>query len=135
MTPIQRGFTLVELMIAVAVVALLGALAYPSYAAQIGKGRRADGKQALIELAQRLERFYTERGTYAGATLGSSGIYPDQSTAGYYTLSITSQTADGFTISAAPRGRQAGDACGSYRYNQLGEQTVAGTALTASSCW
>ena len=131
-----RGFTLIELMIAVAVVGLLSAVAYPSYQQQIAKGRRTDAKQAVLELSQRMERFYTERGTYVGATLGATGLYPNTSSGGYYDLSITTQTLDGFSVKAAPRGTQAGDACASFLYNQLGEQGVStGATLSAAKCW
>jgi len=132
----SRGFTLIELMIAVAVVGLLSALAYPSYQQQVAKGRRADAKQALLELAQKMERFYTERGTYVGAALGNTGLYPNLSTGGYYDLTITAQTVDGFTVKATPRGAQAGDVCASFLYNQLGEQMVGSDAsLSAVKCW
>ena len=134
-TPLRRGFTLVELVIALAVVAILSAVAYPSYTAHIAKGRRADGKQAMLELAQRMERYYTERGTYVGATLGATGIYPNVSAGGHYSLAIASQTADGFAITATPQGRQLGDACGRYGYNQLGEQSVADATLASTACW
>lgn len=134
--PGPRGFTLIELLIAVTVALVLAAVAYPSYSGHIAKSRRGDGKQALVELAQKLERFYTERGTYAGATLGSSGIYPSSSQGGYYTLSITSQTADGFVISAAPTGAQTGDACGTLKYNQLGSASLGSDATaTLAACW
>ena len=130
----HSGFTLVEMLVVVAMVAILGAVAYPSYVSQVTKGRRADAKQALVELAQKLERFYTERGTYAGATLGSTGVYASTSPAGYYTLAITSQTADGFTITAAPQGSQASDSCGTLGYNQIGDRSV-GTGATVAQCW
>lgn len=133
----RRGFTLVELAITLAVVALLAAVAYPSYNSHMTRARRADAKQALLDVAQRLERYYTERGTYAGATLGgTTGIYPDTSPNGYYTLAIGTQTADGFTISATPQGVQTGDACAAFGYNQLGEQSVSAAAtLSAGKCW
>jgi type IV pilus assembly protein PilE len=130
-----RGFTLIEMMIVLVVISLLSAIAYPSYASQVAKGRRADAKQALVELAQRLERFYSERATFAGATLGgASGIYGTTSTGGYYTLSIVTQSASGYTIAATPRGAQTGDACGSFRYDQAGNKTVT-SSLPASDCW
>lgn len=131
----RTGFTLIELLIALAVVALLSAMAYPSYTSHIAKGRRADAKQATLDLAQRMERFYTERGTYAGAALGGAGIYPALSPAGYYSMAIVSQSADGFSITASPLGRQLGDACGTYACNQLGEQTVNDATLSAIRCW
>ena len=131
-----RGFTLIELMIVLAVAALLSTIAYPSYVAQVAKGRRSDGKQALVELAQKLERFYSERGTYVGAALGSSGIYPAVSSGGYYALTITTQTVDGFAIAATPQGVQVGDVCAALGYSQLGEQTVSTSAtLPAAKCW
>ena len=65
-----RGFTLIEMMVVVVVIGLVAAVAYPSYSAQIAKGRRADAKQSLIELAQKLERFYTQRCPGKGAALG-----------------------------------------------------------------
>jgi len=132
----NRGFTLVEMMIALVVVGLLSALAYPSYQQQVAKGRRTDAKQSLLELSQRMERFYTERGTYAGAALGSTGLYPNLTSGGYYDLSITVQSLDGFTVKATPRGSQVGDACASFFYNQLGDQTVGTDAsLSAVRCW
>jgi type IV pilus assembly protein PilE len=136
--PAQRrlGFTLVEVMIALVVIGLLSALAYPSYQQQVAKGRRTDAKQSLLELSQKMERFYTERGTYVGATLGSGGLYPQVTGGGYYDLSITAQTLDGFTVKATPRGAQVGDACASFLYNQLGEQMVSNDAsLGAVKCW
>ena len=132
----RRGFTLIELMVVLAVAAILSAVAFPSYQSQVARGRRADAKQALLELAQKLERFNTERGTFAGASLGSGGLYPLVSSGGYYSLAITSQSADGFTLSAAPRGNQAGDACGALGYNHLGDRSVgAGATLSLDQCW
>lgn len=134
--PPPRGFTLVELMTVLAVAALLAGIAYPSYLAQVAKGRRSDGQQALVALAQKLERFYAERGSYAGAMLGRGGIYPSASTGGFYALSITTQTADGFVIAATPQGAQLGDTCAVLGTNQYGEQTVSTAAtLPAAKCW
>lgn len=132
----RRGFTLVEVMIALVVVVLLSAVAFPTYQQQVAKGRRTDAKQSLVELSQKMERFYTERGTYVGATLGTTGLYPLVTSGGYYDLSITAQTVDGFTVKASPRGAQVGDACASFLYNQLGEQLVSNDAsLSAVKCW
>lgn len=132
----HRGFTLIEMMIALVVVGLLSALAYPTYQQQVAKGRRADAKQSLLELSQRMERFYTERGTYVGAALGNTGLYPNVSSGGHYDLSISAQTLDGFTVKATPRGVQVSDACASFLYNQVGDQTVSNDAsLSAVKCW
>ena len=130
------GFTLIELMITVACIAILAGVAYPSYLGMISKGRRADAKSALLDVAQRMERFYTERSTYVGASLGATGIYAATSAQGYYTLAITAQSASAFTITATPTGAQAGDGCGTYSYNQAGAKSVGGGAtLTSATCW
>ena len=97
-----RGFTLIELMIVIAVLALLVGIGYPSYQDQVRKSRRAEGMGELLELAERMERFYTDRETYAGATLGAAAtnIYPTTTDGGYYTLSIVSQDAVGLWVSS-----------------------------------
>lgn len=137
MKPLRtRGFTLLELMIAVAVLGILTAIAYPAYTTQITKGRRADAKTALVDLAQRMERYYTERSTYVGASLGAGGIYPATSPQGHYNLAIAVQTAAAFAVTATPTGVQSSDHCGTYRFDQLGTKSVGGGAtLSATVCW
>ncbi|KQU82892.1 pilus assembly protein PilE [Variovorax sp. Root318D1] len=61
---IQRGFTLIELMIVVAIVGILASIAYPAYQDSLLKGRRAEARTALLELMQQQERYMTQRGTY-----------------------------------------------------------------------
>lgn len=136
-TPRRRthGFTLIEMMVTVAIVGILAAVGYPSYLEHLAKGRRADGRAALVDLAQRMERYYTERSTYATATLGNSGIYPSTSPQGYYTLSITAKSATAFSIEATPTGSQLHDACGSLGYNQAGDKSTSGGTLPTSACW
>lgn len=130
-----RGFTLIELIIAVAVVGILAAVAMPSYREHIAASRRADAKSALLALAQLMERNYTERGTYASVTLGSTGIYPSTSPQGFYTLSITSQDATGFSLTATRTGAQVGDKCGNYTYDQAGTKGVASATYIVAQCW
>src|SRR3954453_3978060 len=112
----QRGFTLLEVMITVVIVGVLATIAYPSYIAQTQKSRRVDGKSALLAAAVQLERYYTERNTYATATLGAGGVFSNHSEQGYYTLSLTGLSTTGFTLRAAPTGAHAADGCGTLSY-------------------
>lgn len=131
----SRGFTLIEVIIALVVATVLMSVALPAYRDQIAKSRRSDAKTSLMTLAQLMERWYTERGSYAGATVGATGIAPSASSQGYYTMSITAQDAAGFTIRATPTGAQTGDACGSFTYSQAGTRGVTGGTKTAAQCW
>ena len=131
-----RGFTLVELLVVMGLLCVLSAAALPSFQGQLARGRRADGQQALLALAQGLERHYADRGTYVGAALGAGGVYPALSAGGYYGLTIVHQSADGYTLAATPQGGQAADACGALVYNHLGERSVnAAASLATTPCW
>lgn len=66
------GFTLVELMIVVAIVGILAAIAYPSYIDSVRKGRRAEGRTAVTSLLQQQERFFTQNNTYVAFAMGAA---------------------------------------------------------------
>ncbi len=70
----QRGFTLIELMIVVAVIGILASVAYPAYTSSIIKGKRAEGRAALAELLQQQERYMTQRNCYLGFTTTAAGV-------------------------------------------------------------
>jgi len=122
-------------MIVVAVIALLGAVVLPAYQSQIRKAHRADAKASLTTAAQMMERYITEKSTYATATLGSGGVFADRSENGYYALALTDLSAATFTLTAAPQGSQASDPCGTYTLNQAGARGVTGGSLSAAECW
>ena len=141
------GFTLIELMIAVAVIALLLAVALPAYNAQVAKGRRAEGKTALLKAMQLQERRYTAEGQYvtdlgplfglgAGAVVRSGENPAD--TNGWYTLTADT-TGCGVTdlricvrLVATPRVADAN--CGTLTLTSRGQQTESGTRDLAY-CW
>lgn len=130
----QRGFSLFELMIVCVIVAVLAAIAVPSYSAQMQKSRRSDAKAALLGAAGQMERFLTERGTYATATVGPGGVYANTSQNGFYTLALSNLSASTYTLQAIPTGVQANDACGTMTYTDQGVKGVTGT-LAVDSCW
>jgi type IV pilus assembly protein PilE len=133
------GFTLIEVMIVVAIVGILVAIAYPSYREQVLEGRRSEARSALLQLAQAQERFYTANGTYATGVEDSDGDSDASNDVngvsrttenGYYTLSTTGGAT--FTATATPV--VGGDTdCTSLSINSLGQRTGAGA--DSSQCW
>ena len=105
----QRGFTLVELLVTVAIVAILAAVAYPSYQEQVAKARRAEMQGELVRLAQFMERLYSETGCYnPGAdnncALGTAAAPTIGTGNSHYTVAFTDgqPTATTFRIRATP---------------------------------
>jgi type IV pilus assembly protein PilE len=126
-----RGFTLIELMITVAIVAILAAIAYPSYQAQVRKSRRAEAQAHLMALAGRQHQFLVDTRAYAG-TLADIGIAAPTNVAAHYTLTLTVPAGNppSFTLTAAPNGNQASEPCGTLGIDNVGAKTAA-----TSGCW
>lgn len=137
------GFTLLEVMMTVAVVAILAAIAYPSYSQSIINSRRADGSTALLNLANRMEQYYAQNNTYATATIASGVATTDvlstaASSQGYYTVSITAQPQNTYTIQATRAGRQTADThCGDFTLTSAGVKGIVNyaTGFTVAQCW
>ena len=129
-----RGFTLLELMVVCVVVAILASIAYPSYLSYVQKTNRAEGKGALLAAAVQMERYLTERNTYATATLGAGGVYPSTTEHNVYTLTLANLTASTFTLRAAPVGAQVNDPCGTLTFTEAGVKGVTG-AMAVNRCW
>jgi type IV pilus assembly protein PilE len=130
----MRGFTLMELMVVIMIVAILAAVAYPNYTKSILRSNRSDARATLLQIAQNLERYFTENNTYVGATLGSAAATDvwssTSSTAGNYTISFSvTPTATTYTVRATAVGRQAKDtACPNLTLTQQG-------AKAPAACW
>ncbi len=131
----NQGFTLIELVITVAIVAILAAVALPAYKSQTDKARLADGKALLTNMSQQLERCYTKFGRYnaAGCTVvnGTAKTSDDS----FYTVTPAGITATTYTLTAIPQGAQASEAfCANLSLDQAGQQTFSGTG-TVQQCW
>ncbi len=137
---IQNGFTLIELMIVVVVVAVLSSLAYPSYREFVVKAKRTEGKAALLDAAQALERHFTNYNTYP-SSLSTAGVRTysgDSAAKAAYTIAIAAgasgSLASSFTLTATPANGHVDAKCGNLSLNQLGVKGETGT-LTAAECW
>lgn len=140
----SSGFTLIELMVTVAIVAILASIAYPGYQNQMRKTRRADAQAALLSFANAMERHFTENNSYLGAAgtiatpanTGAPRIFatqaPIDSPTKYYDLTISAATATTYTIQAAPisGSAQAADSCGTLSLTSTGGRTP-----TTGGCW
>jgi type IV pilus assembly protein PilE len=124
----RRGFTLIEVMIVVAVIGILVGVAYPSYQDYLQKTRRADAQTVMLENAQALERFYITGNTYAGAPLLADKSPKDGSTRHYGITIAADETS--FTLTATPEGSQADDRCGTMTLTHNGVKNAA-----ESDCW
>lgn len=129
----NKGFSLIELMIVLAIIGVLGAIAYPSYDDYMKKSRRSDAKIGLQRMADRQERFYLQNNTYTTdpANVGGTGTKEN-----YYVLSVDSADINGFdlTATAVPGGPQANDTTTNDGVCTVLQLTAAG-AKTPVDCW
>ncbi len=124
----SRGVTLIELMIVIAIVGILGMVAYPSYENSMQKTRRADGIAALLTSAQTLERCYTEYNKYNHANCSIQTATSFNSSENFYSVSVATTTTT-FTLSAGAQGAQSGDSsCTPLTISQTG-------AKLPADCW
>lgn len=126
-----KGFSLIELMIAVTIVGIITAIALPTYTEHVQRTRRSDGQVALLSLAARMEHFYTENNTYIGATpaaVGASATSPE----GFYTVATSNLGTGTYTLTATPvnGGPQDSDTCGALAINQANIKSP-----TTINCW
>ena len=149
----RRGFTLIELIVAMVIAAILAAIAIPAYSSFVRKGRRTDAKSALLDLASLEERYFTTTNTYSSAAsaLGyGSAAWPITVGSGYYQISqpqVTAATAPtstapagapaSYSITATAIGDQVNDtSCTTFTVDSAGDQ-AASTAgnVSSPSCW
>lgn len=126
-----RGFTLIELMIVVAVISILAAIAMPAYREYIKKSRRAEAQSYLMTLAARQQQFLVDTRRFSALPPAEISTQPSGVAAAY---AVTITTLDGppptFLITATPSGDQASEKCGTLSIDQTGTKTAA-----SSGCW
>jgi type IV pilus assembly protein PilE len=147
----NSGFTLMDLLMTVALVGILTSIAYPSYQEQLRKTRRADAQGALMGLSGYMERHFTATNSYLGAAgtknapadtgtpdrYSANGAVPLSGASPTYRLEITDATASTYVIHAIPVNVQEHDNCGTLTLNQAGERNVedAATGFDRDTCW
>ena len=129
MTKRQRGITLIELMVAMAILAILASIALPSYQSQIRQSRRAAAQAFLMEVATRQQQRFLDVRSYA-ATYAALNMTAPQDVAAHYAITIAPAAGPpaGFTATATPTGAQSADQCGALSLTHTG-------AKAPANCW
>lgn len=132
----QRGFTLIEIMITIVIVAILAAIGYPIYLHYVQDSRRTSAITALQRAAAAEEKYYAIHNVYPSSltslNYSSNSVAVPSAAEHWYTLSSSLDSQGNYILEAAPTGPQANDACGTYKLYATGKKTTDGKL---SKCW
>jgi len=132
------GFTLVEILVAIVIVAILAAIGYPIYTSYVRSSRRSAAITALQRAATAEEKYYASYNVYASSlasmNYSSNAVEVPSATEYWYTLSASLDASGGYVLKAAPNGTQTKDDCGTYQLTSTGAKSVTGTE-SESKCW
>lgn len=141
----QQGFTLIEVLIAVAIVGILAKMAYPSYVENIKQGKRADAKAALVSFANAMEMWKMQnnnsylRAAASNADTGVPTVFatssPVSGGTAVYALTIAAATANTFTLAATLVGSNTDATCGNLTLDNLGVTTASNDPSKTKGCW
>lgn len=128
---VQKGFSLIEILMVLVITAILSTIAYPSYQTYILRVHRHDGQAALLDLANRMEYYYSEHGGYQSASI-TDMVSTNKSLGGWYQLSIIQASETDFTLQAIAIGQQAlaDERCASLTINSQGLRNG-----SSEDCW
>jgi len=143
--PAGNGFTLIELMVTVAIMAILSAIAYPLYESQSRKGKRADGMVLLEQVAQVEQQYFSHMNTFTTTVTDLPGIKSTTSAGGYYSITVapgaTGSITSSFVVAATPFTEgQKKDTCESFTLSNLGVRGATATGVSDATaarimCW
>ncbi len=128
-----KGFHLIEIMIALAIISILAAIALPSYLHHLVRAKRLEAETQLTKLAIAMEKYHVENNSYQNASLAVLN-FPDVVARGNYKLNITKASDNDYVLTANPIGKQAEDTCGQLLLYSNGDKKITGDNAI-SKCW